>query len=198
MSALSRLPLRFLFNFFAYEAVWFAAVYGAGQEQWWYGAVAAAIFAALHFPIAGEGRVGRMHDLRLVGIAVALGVVLDGSLAATALVDYHGDAVALPPGGAPLWILTMWAAFALTLRHSLGVLARKPLLALVVGAVFGPLAYISAERGFDAATLGDPRWLALAALAVGWGVAMWLLATLAGRWAPQPFSSEGARAGSPA
>jgi hypothetical protein len=174
--------MKFLFNFFGYEAVWFAAVIGAGRGVWWPGLAAAAAFVLLHLVIAAEAPAKRAIDVRLLAVAVALGVLLDGSLAWSGLVDYAADDVAVPMGGAPLWILAMWAAFALTLRHSLGVLARKPLLALVVGAVFGPLAYLGAGNGWNAARFAEPVWQAMTALAVGWGLSMWVLAWLARRW----------------
>jgi hypothetical protein len=174
--------MKFLFNFFGYEAVWFAAVIGAGRGLWWPGVAAAGVFAILHLIIAAETPHKRAIDFKLVAAAVGLGVLLDGGLALSGLIDYGADDIALPPGGAPLWILSMWAAFALTLRHSLGVLSRKPLLAFIVGAIFGPLAYIGAERGWNAAQLAEPTWQATTALAIGWGISMWVLALLARHW----------------
>ena len=109
-------------------------------------------------------------------LAAVCGLVLDGALSWSGLITYRGDAVTLPPGGAPAWILAMWMAFALTLRHSLGAVCRRPALAALTGAVFGPLAYLGAERGFAAATLGEPRWQVLIALGIGWALALWLLA----------------------
>jgi hypothetical protein len=174
--------MKWLFNFFGYEAVWFAAVIGAGRGLWWPGLAAAGAFAIAHLAVANEAPAKRGIDFRLVAVAIALGVLLDGMLAWSGMVDYAADDVALPTGGAPLWILAMWAAFALTLRHSLGVLSRKPVLALIVGAIFGPLAYIGAGRGWNAATFAEPTWQPIAALAVGWGLSMFVLAWLARRW----------------
>lgn len=165
---------RTLYNVLGYQAVWFAAVAGAGHALWWSGPLAALAFAAGHFGWAAD-RTDRAADLRLMAMAALCGLVLDGTLSWSGFVDYGGDAVTLPPGGAPLWILSMWMAFALTLRHSLGTVCRRPLLAALLGAVFGPLAYLGAERGFSAAALAEPRWQVLLALGVGWAIALWLL-----------------------
>lgn len=165
---------RTLYNVLGYQAVWFAAVGGAGHGLWWSGPLVALAFAAGHFGWAA-GRTDRAADLRLMAMAGLCGIVLDGTLFWGGLVDYRGDAVALPPGGAPLWILSMWMSFALTLRHSLGRVCRRPALAALLGAVFGPLAYLGAERGFDAAALAEPRWQVLLALGIGWALALWLL-----------------------
>lgn len=185
---------RTLYNVLGYQAVWFAAVAGAGHALWWAGPLAALAFAAGHFGwsvSAADRGADRAADLRLMVIAGLCGIVLDGTMSSTGLIDYRGDAVALPPGGAPLWILSMWMAFALTLRHSLGTVCRRPILAALLGAVFGPLAYLGAERGFAAATLGEPRWLVLLTLAIGWAFALWLLGLRVARepGADRPLSS---------
>ena len=110
---------RTLYNLLGYQAVWFAAVGGAGHALWWAGPLAAAVFAAGHFGWAA-GPADRGADARLMALAAVCGLVLDGALSWSGLITYRGDAVTLPPGGAPAWILAMWMAFALTLRHSLG------------------------------------------------------------------------------
>ena len=48
-----------------------------------------------------------------------------------------------------------------------------------------------AERGFAAATLGEPRWLVLLTLAIGWAFALWLLGLRVARepGADRPLSS---------
>lgn len=189
--------IRTLYNVLGYQAVWFAAVAGAGHGLWWPGPLAAVLFAAGHFGWA-TGAAGRAADLRLAAVAALCGLLLDGTFAYTGLVDYAprgADAVSLPPGGAPLWILSMWMAFALTLRHSLAAVCRRPALTALLGAVFGPLAYLGAERGFAAAAIGEPRWQALALLALGWAIALWLLARIVARSpaAVSPSSTDPAR-----
>lgn len=186
--------MKRVFNFVGYEAVWFAAVIGAGRGAWWPGVAAAVAFALLHPIVAAESARARAADFKLFVVASAMGASLDGALALSGLIDYAADDVAWPPGGAPLWILAMWASFALTLRHSMAPLVRRPALAAFVGAIFGPLAYLGAARGWNAAAFAEPMWRPMAALAIGWAIAMAALAVLARRWpsdaeassAPQP------------
>jgi Protein of unknown function (DUF2878) len=172
--------MKLIYNVLGYQMVWFAAVAGAGRELWWAGPLAALVFAAGHFGWAANAS-DRGRDLRLMALALACGLILDGSLAYTGLVVYGGGGFALPPGGAPPWILSLWMAFALTLGHSLAAASRRPLLCATLGAIFGPLAYLGAERGFAAAVLPDPRWQSLTALAIGWAFALWVLARFTGR-----------------
>ncbi|MCV6801484.1 DUF2878 domain-containing protein, partial [Achromobacter ruhlandii] len=116
-------------------------------------------------------------DLRLAGGAVLCGVALDGSLSALGWARYAADA-----WPAPLWILALWAAFALTLNHSLAYLRPRPWLACVFGAVGGPLAYWGAARGWQPVQFEAPAWRATAALAAGWALALPALTAGARRW----------------
>jgi Protein of unknown function (DUF2878) len=172
----------FWINVVGYQIVWFAAIIGAGRGLWWPGLIAAAVFIVQHIAIGNRQASGRAIDLRLLAVAVLIGILLDGTLARSDLADYAGDAVTLPTGGAPLWILAMWASFALTLRHSMFILIKRPSVAFVVGAVFGPLAYLGAGRAWSAVTLAAPQWQPLAALSFGWGVALLVLALLVRHW----------------
>ena len=168
-------------NLLGYQAVWFLAVYGAGAGRAWPALLAAALFALWQLAASRE----RAADLRLIGAALALGVLIDGALTRSGLVSYASAAPALPPGGAPLWILALWVAFALTLNHSLRWLRGRLVPAILTGAAGGPLAYLAAARLSGAVTLATPPWQALAGLALGWAVALALLSGARTR-APAP------------
>jgi hypothetical protein len=174
--------MNFWANLIGYQIVWFCAVIGAGRGLWWPGVIAAAIFIPMHFAFAGQHRRGRATDFGLVLIALLIGAALDGVIATSELGRYAANAMALPIGGAPLWILSLWASFALTLRHSMTFLLGRPILALAFGALGGPLAYLGASRGWQAIVFAEPRWMALLVLALGWGLAIPVLTMLARRW----------------
>ena len=58
---------------------------------------------------------------------------------------------ALPPA----WLLTMWAQFATTFRHSLRTVISRPPQAALFGAIGGPIAFLAGER-LGAVTLLAP------------------------------------------
>lgn len=174
--------MRVWANALGYQAVWFSAVIGAGRGLAWPGVAAAVVFALAHAALCPQPPGGRAADLRLMALALGCGLALDGGLALSGLARYAADATALPAGGAPLWILAIWVSFALTLRHSMAFLLGRPAMALVLGALGGPLAYLGAERGWQAVALAEPRWPAIAVLALGWAVVVPLLTTRALRW----------------
>ena len=162
-------------NLIGYQAVWFAAVMGAGQGLTWPAVIAAGVFVALQLAWSRQWRA----DLWLVLAALVCGLLLDGALTASGLLRHTASSPALPPGGAPVWILAVWIAFALTLNHSMGWLRRRPVLAWLAGAVGGPLAYWGAARGWRAVIFETPVIYTVAWLSAGWSIALVLLATVA-------------------
>jgi hypothetical protein len=157
----------------AYEAAWFITVFGAGHGRAWPGLLAVAIFATWRLRMS----VRRPLELRLMALALGLGLLLDGGLAGTGLLVY---AAAWPAGIAPAWILGLWLAFALTVVPLFGYLQKRPWLAAALGGICGPLSYLGAARGWRAVRFTPPAWHALLWLAIGWGIAVPLLVGLAG------------------
>jgi len=167
--------MGFWANLVGYQLVWFGVVIFAARGQPWLSIAMAATFVLAQWAMSNK----RTSDMRLLMCAVVFGVVLDGSLASTGLLRYASP---LPALIAPAWIIALWAAFSMTINHSMTFLRGRPALASVFGAIGGPLAYAGAARGFDAVAFDAPAWPAMLALALGWGMAMPVLAVLAQRW----------------
>ena len=167
--------MNFWLTLIAYEAVWFAAVIGAGHGQWWPGVVGTLAFAAWRLTVSAR----RLVEGRLVAVALLLGFILENLWVRTGLLSY---ATPWPWTDAPAWLMSLWVAFALTIVPLFGYLHARPVLAAVFGAAGGPLAYLGAARGWHAVLLPTPMWLTVLALAAGWAIALPLLATLARRW----------------
>lgn len=156
-------------NVVGFQAVWLASVAGAGAGLPWAGPLAAALFAALVLRFGGKARA----DLRLLAVAMPLGLALDSAFAASGWLVY---AEAWPWASlAPVWIWSLWVGFTLTLNHSMAFLRERPLAAMVLGLVGGPLAYWTAAGAFDAVSFGAPVAWVIGALAVGWAAVLPLL-----------------------
>jgi hypothetical protein len=87
---------------------------------------------------------------------------------------------------APYWMVALWAELAIALNVTLRWLKRRPLMALVLGAVGGPLSFLGGVRLGGARFVDEPA--ALATLAAMWALllplAMWLSDRLDGVAAP--------------
>lgn len=151
-------------NMIAFQVTWLAAVGGAGRGCWWCGPLALAAFAAWQLPISRLPRA----DGVLMLIAGGVGFVVDTLWVWLGLMEF-----AQPgswPRAAPVWIVSLWMGFALTLNHSMGLLKSHPWAAVALGVIGGPLAYGVADGAWQAVALSQPTWQPLAALALAWGV----------------------------
>lgn len=156
--------MRWLPNALAFQCVWLACVAGAGRGHAWSGPLALLVFAAWQLSVSRTARA----DAQLMVLAALVGFVVD-----SAWIWFGWMQFAQPwPSvhAAPVWIVALWMAFALTLNHSLAGLKPHPWPAALLGVLGGPLAYLVAADAWDAVVLGEPRWQPLLALAIAWGL----------------------------
>ncbi len=161
-----------LLGFVGYQGVWLIAVIGAGHDLWWPGPLALLPFAVWQITRSPQPRA----ELRLLLAVGLLGCLLDSLYAGSGVLAF---AAALPtPVLAPIWIIAIWMAFALTLTSTFRFLDGYPWLAALLGAAGAPLAYLAAARGWHAVTFPHGEATAMAALAAGWAlvlpIALWL------------------------
>lgn len=162
---------RNLLNAALFQGAWFAAVLGAAGGRPWLGPAAVALVVAIHLVLT-DNRPGETKLLLAAGI---LGFLFDTALVATGtfLPVQH----LLPRPFSPPWMVSLWLNFAATLNVSLAWLRGRYLLAVLFGAVGGPLAYYGGAR--LGATEALPTTGAILILAAGWGVMTPLLVGVA-------------------
>lgn len=165
--------VRQLANFVVFEAAWFACVLGVahGHPAWGTAAVVGAI--AWHVAIS----VRPATELALVGALCAIGFVAESLVAAQGRVAYPaGQPVAWL---APYWMVALWGELAIALNVTLRWLKGRPLLALGLGAVVGPLSFLGGVRLGGARFVDEPA--ALATLAAMWALLMPLVMWISDR-----------------
>lgn len=177
--------MAFWSNLLGYQLAWVTVVWSAARGQAWIGMLACAVFVIWQWQRSPV----RAADARALAAAMLCGLLVDGAAAASGLLHYASAEPGLP---APAWIVTLWAAFAMTLNHSMRWFARRLWLAALFAAVGGPLAYLGAARGFAAVAFPDPATPALIYLALAWAVAMPLLLRVAADPTAEPSQPQGA------
>ena len=165
---------RAIGNFVGFQLGWFACVGGAARGMHELGAAIAALIVAVNVATA----VRPVRELKLIGCALAIGIIWDSSLLASGTLTFTSGL--LMPHIAPPWILALWALFASTLNVSLRWLRGRIVVAVVLGAVAGPLSYWAGVR-MGAVEFTQPV-VALVALALGWAVFTPLLMVLSARY----------------
>ena len=169
----------------AFQGVWLACALGGADGVAWPGVAAAAAFLTIHLAVAPDP--GR--DLGTVGIALVLGWLLDSIAVGASFVSYPGSPLALGPS--PLWMLSLWAAFALTVPVAFSWLVGRVALGAWFGAMGGLLAYFAGSRLGALEVSGGPGW---GAIALGWGLAMPILVATSHRLSSLSFSDGPPRA----
>lgn len=129
-------------NFIGFQIGWFACVLGAAYGFLWLGPAVVALLALLNLYERHPSQ--RLSEVRLLGLACLLGLLLDSLLAAAGVFTFLDRQ--LPPWLSRPWMVALWANFALTLRSSMAWLQGRYPLAALLGAISGPLAYWAGAR----------------------------------------------------
>ncbi|MEJ2132180.1 MAG: DUF2878 domain-containing protein [Gammaproteobacteria bacterium] len=147
-------------NAIAFQLTWFACVLGG--TAW--GSVALAALG-INAYAASDGRESLRADVKLALVLGAFGWLLDTAWVQLGLLDY-GAATA------PVWIVLLWLAVALTLNHSLRFLQGRPVLGGVLAGCAAPGSYLTGES-LGAVTVPDN--LGLLAIGIAWACIFYIL-----------------------
>ena len=165
-----------IINFVLFQIGWFACVLGAAKQMPWLGVIVVAAIIFWHLSQAKPAK----PELILLAIALVIGGAFDQVLLSSHLINYqaHGwEFLNNPSALTPSWILALWAEFVTILNVSLRWMRNKPLVAILFGAIGGPLAYMGAEK-LGAVTLNNLPATYIA-LSVGWAILTPLFLVLA-------------------
>lgn len=160
-----------LFNLVQSQVAWFSAVLLAARGYPVSGTIAALLITALQIGRSEHKRA----DIRLVLSAAVVGALGDSALAQLNLLSFASGT--LLAGWTTPWMIALWMNFATVLNHSLRYLTSRPVIACLVGAVSGPLAYAAGARLGALEFVSWPS--ALMAIAVEWMIALPILCLIA-------------------
>jgi hypothetical protein len=159
---------------------WFACVIGAAKDLFWLGPLTVAILLLVSIGIRGSKFLSRILLFCLASIA--FGLLFDSLLIGFDI--YTPKRWLMPEPSATLWLLALWANFSITIDTSLKWFQNHFGYATVLGAIFGPIAYLSGRR-LGALTISRSIGLTTVILAVAWALAMIVLVIIA-RCLPSP------------
>lgn len=170
-----------LLNYGLLQAAWFGCVLPAAAGHIALAWVAGVTAIAVHFALVRD----RRADAWLVAAALVVGAVTE--TAARGLGAYDVPLDPIPAPFVPSWMLLLWAVFGTSVRHCMGWLRGRLLLAAALGAVGGPLSLLGgAELGAVTTSSDVARlWLVVGAQ---WAIALptlvWCAAKIAAPTAP--------------
>lgn len=152
-------------NLVLYELGWFGCVLAAAEGRPLLALAAVIVPAAVHTALV----VDRAREVALIVAAALLGAAVD---TATVRLGVLSFAAPLGPDGiAPLWVVGMWAQFAIVFHFCLSWLSGRYWASAVLGAVGGPLSFMAGAQ-LGAVEILPPVARSAAVLAVFWSVAL--------------------------
>lgn len=167
---------RLIINFVLFQIGWFACVIGAAKQLPWLGVVVVIGIIIWHLTQAKQAK----KEVQLLLITLVIGGVFDQIILNHQLITYqaHGWSNSQDWHNliVPVWILALWAEFVTVLNVSLRWMRGRTVIAVLFGAIGGPLAYMGAEK-LGAVTLNHLP-ISYIALSVGWAILTPLLLKL--------------------
>jgi hypothetical protein len=162
-----------IINLILFQLAWFACVIGAGKDMPWLGVILTALVLSWHLYQAKNVKA----EIILMLCALFIGAAYDQSMLSLGYINYlsNGWSNAI----VPVWILALWLAFTSTLNVSLRWMHNKHLIAIIFGAVGGPLAYLGAEKLGAVILHGSISYIALS---IGWAMITPLLLLISSRF----------------
>ena len=120
------------------------------------------IFILLHLVIVKFNS----RDIKIIGLALLSGLVIDSLFFQFNLINYQGG-ILTQFKLAPLWILSMWAGFSVTLLYSLDSIKNRYFISGILGLIGGPLSY---NAGVQIGSITLNGLLSYIALGIVWGL----------------------------
>lgn len=166
-----------LFQFVAFDVAWASAVAGGAGGWPWLGTIPALAVLAIHLFVS---RAVLAAEIKAVLAIALLGILLETGFMGAGLVTFAGTPVlgVLPP----VWVWALWLGFASLPNGSLGWLRGRNGLQMLLGLVFGPLAYWTGAK-MGAAAMPTPGSLVIIGLA--WALAFRAIMMLADAISPR-------------
>ncbi len=160
-------------NLSLFKVGWLASVLTAAASIPSAGVAVVATVAAVHL-LRSENRQG---EAQLLLFAALVGLGWESALVTLGLVEYESGSPVL--GIAPYWIVAMWVLFATTLNGALSWLRKSMPVAVLFGAIGGPLSFLAGQKA-GAVIFPDPT-MSLIVIGAGWAVLLPLLVRFAAR-----------------
>lgn len=151
-----------LLNGALFYAGWFYCVMSAAKGYPQEALFVTAAILIIHFLVFEQ----RRKDVILLITMVPIGFLLDSSYAYFGWVRFHSPNP-LYPWMAPLWVLSLYAIFAITLNHSLSWLKAKPLYSAVLGTGGIASTYLAGLR-LGAIDFIEPWYIVLGGIGAIW------------------------------
>lgn len=164
--------MRIAINVAAFYVAWFVAVLAAAKG-WPMAAVGACLaVAGLHLWLSAR----RSVEFGLMAVSALVGLAIETLMIQAGLATYASSGPI--DGIAPIWLVTLWIAFATLFNVSLAWLKARLWLAIPLAFAGGPACYLAGAK-LGGMVLAEPLWISLSVIGALWAVAFPVLMVIA-------------------
>ena len=146
-------------NVVAFKVAWLLTVFAAAAGHGLMGPLAVTCWVGCFLYWQQDLK----HNLLFIALAFSVGFLVDMTLGIFGAITFPFSSSDVLP---PLWMAFLWINLAVSLRYAFAILRQRYVLAVFIGAVGGPLAYLSGEA-IGAVTVNNILFVAV----------IWALAT---------------------
>lgn len=154
-------------NFILFQLAWFITIFSAAKGMPYIGVAYTMTWMFFHLSTMDEIR---NTEIKLLLFAAFLGYSLDSVLVVTGLIAFPEHT--LLAGPSPFWMVCLWINLSATINLSLSWLKGRYLLAGMMAAAAGPMAYVAGEKLGAITLFGNTS---IFVISIMWCVAMPLL-----------------------
>jgi len=151
-----------IYDLIGFKICWLACAFSTKWGNPYLGPLFTLIFILLHLVIVKFNS----RDIKIISLSLIIGLIMDSLFFQFNLIHYQGG-ILTQFKLAPLWILSMWAGFSVTLLYSLDSIKNRYLSSGLLGFIGGPLSY---NAGVQIGSITLNGLLAYIVLAITWGL----------------------------
>ena len=152
-----------LLNFVFFQGVWFLTVIAAANNSWLPGVIGFIVVLVVHYQLFSTARA----DCLLAVCAILVGLIIETVFVQTELLVYSAKTPLA--GVVPVWVLILWANFALIMNGCLSWLHGRYILAAILGFLGAPLSYLGGIQ-LGAAVAGTDLRIVLLSAAFAYAI----------------------------
>lgn len=156
-----------IYDLIGFKICWFACAMCSVWAKPYLGPLVTIIFILVHLFLVKFNK----RDIKIILTAILMGFVIDSFFFQSNLIHYKGGYL-VKYNIAPLWIVSMWAGFSITLLYTLIKIKNNYNLAMFLGLIGGPLSY---QAGVQIGSITINSNFAYLILSITWGLVTPLL-----------------------
>ena len=151
-----------IYDLLGYKICWLLCAFCTTWGMPYLGPFATFFFILIHLYIVNFSK----RDIQIIFLAILCGLIMDSTFSFLSLVNYEGG-ILTDFYLAPLWILSMWAGFSVTMLYALDSIRYNYVYSFILGFIGGPISY---SAGVKIGSLTITSTSSYLLLAIGWGL----------------------------